>query len=171
MKKYFVLILLCMVFGSIAVQAQKRGPGIGLGFDFAFPQNNFGNSANYGAGPSILFQKGISSNLNYIISVTYLRFHGDGVFENVEYREGFVPMKAGLRYFFSEYLYGGGEAGISLSSANGTGSGTSFAYAPTIGVEFPVSNGSSVDAGIRYESWSRSTGTRSFIGLRAGFNF
>lgn len=171
MKKYLILVLMCFVMATKSVHAQKAGPSFGLGVDFAFPQSNFGNNANYGVGPSILFQNGISKNLNYTINVAYLKFNGDGVFTNVKYREAFVPIKAGLRYFFSEYIYGAGEAGISVSSANGSGSGSAFAYAPTVGVEFPVSNRGSIDAGIRYESWSRGNGTRSFIGLRAGYNF
>ncbi|MES2827818.1 MAG: outer membrane beta-barrel protein [Bacteroidota bacterium] len=171
MKRYSIVVVLCFMMASTAVRAQKSGPSVGLGADFAFPQNNFGNNASYGVGPSILFQNGISKNLNYTINVAYLKFNGDGVFANVKYREAFVPIKAGLRYFFSEYIYGAGEAGISISSANGSGSGTAFAYAPTIGVEFPVSNRGSIDAGVRYEGWSRSNGTRSFIGLRAGYNF
>jgi len=82
-----------------------------------------------------------------------------------------VPIKAGLRYFISEYIYGGGEAGVSFSTANGNGSGIAFAYNPSVGVEFPVSNTGSIDAGIRYEGWSRGSGTRSFIGLHVGYNF
>ncbi len=171
MKKYLVPLVLVCLLGSFAAQAQKSGPVLGIGFDFAFPQSNFGNHTNYGAGPSIVFQKGISKSLNYTVSVAYLRFNGDGEFVNVKYREGFVPIKVGLRYFFSEYIYGGGDAGVSLSSANGSGSGTSFAYAPTLGAEFPVSNKGSLDFGVRYEGWSRSGGTRSFVGLRAGYNF
>ncbi|MHA4894764.1 hypothetical protein ACXZ1K_08435 [Pedobacter sp. PWIIR3] len=171
MKRFLVSLAFCCLVGSLAVHAQKSGPVVGIGFDFAFPQSNFGNHASYGAGPSIVFQNGISKNLNYTISLAYLKFNGDGEFVNVKYREGFVPIKVGLRYFFGEYLYGGGDAGVSLSSANGSGSGTSFAYAPTIGAAFPVSKSGSLDFGIRYEGWSRSTGTRSFIGLRAGYNF
>ncbi|MGY4384596.1 opacity protein-like surface antigen [Pedobacter sp. UYP24] len=171
MKKYLVPLVLFCLLGSFAAQAQKSGPVLGIGFDFAFPQSNFGNHANYGTGPSIVYQNGITKSLNYTFSVAYLRFNGDGEFLNVKYRESFVPIKVGLRYFFSEYIYGGGEAGVSFSSANGSGSGTSFAYAPTLGVEFPVSNKGSIDLGVRYEGWSRSSGARSFIGLRAGYNF
>jgi hypothetical protein len=166
-----ILATIVILFISIATYAQRPSSKLGIGVDFAFPQSNFGSNANYGVGPSILFQSPINNNLNFTVNVGYLRFNGDGPFANIKYREGFVPIKAGLRYFISEYIYGGGEAGVSFSTANGNGSGIAFAYNPSIGVEFPVSNTGSIDAGIRYEGWSRSSGTRSFIGLHVGYNF
>jgi hypothetical protein len=166
-----ILATVIILILSISTYAQRPGSKIGIAIDFAFPQNNFGSNANYGVGPSLLLQNPINSNLNFTVNVGYLRFNGDPVFTNIKYREGFVPIKAGLRYFLTEYIYASGEAGVSISTANGNGSGLAFAYNPTIGVEFPVSDKGSIDAGIRYESWSRSRGTRSFIGLRAGYNF
>jgi hypothetical protein len=165
------LIILFTMFMSSQIYAQRLDSKLGLGIDFAFPQSNFGSNANYGVGPSLLFQNPINKNLNFTVNVAYLRFNGDPIFADIKYREGFVPIKAGLRYFVSEYIYGSAEAGASISTANGNGSGIAFAYAPTLGVEFPVSNKGSIDAGIRYEGWSRSNGTRSFIGIRAGYNF
>jgi hypothetical protein len=159
------------MFMSSQIYAQRPDSKLGLGIDFAFPQSNFGSNANYGVGPSLLFQNPINNNLYFTVNVAYLRFNGDPIFADIKYREGFVPIKAGLRYFVSEYIYGSAEAGASISTANGNGSGIAFAYAPTLGVEFPVSNKGSIDAGIRYEGWSRSNGTRSFIGIRAGYNF
>jgi hypothetical protein len=169
LRKRFATIII--LFISIAANAQRSNSKLGIGLDFAFPQNNFGSNANYGVGPSIVFQNAINTNLNYTINVGYLRFNGDPIFTNIKYREGFVPIKAGLRYFFLENIYASAEAGVSISTANGNGSGIAFAYNPTLGVEFPVSDKGSIDAGIRYESWTKGTGTRSFIGLRAGYNF
>ncbi|MFP5081079.1 outer membrane beta-barrel protein [Pedobacter sp. JCM 36344] len=169
MRRISATIILILVSSSI--YAQLSSSKLGIGIDFAFPQSNFGSNVNYGVGPSILFQSPINANLNFTVNIGYLRFNGDAVFTDIKYREGFVPLKAGLRYFVSEYLYGSAEAGISISSANGNGSGTAFAYNPTLGVEFPISNRGSIDASIRYEGWSRSNGTRSFLGLRVGYNF
>ena len=163
-------IVIALLF-STSTYAQRASSKLGIGIDFAFPQGDFGSNVNYGVGPSVLFQSPIKTNLNFTVNVGYLRFNGDAVFANVKYREGFIPLKAGLRYFFSENIYGSAEAGVAISSASGSGSGTAFAYSPTLGVEFPVSSKGSIDAGIRYEGWSRSNGTRSFIGLRAGYNF
>ncbi|MEJ7558750.1 MAG: outer membrane beta-barrel protein [Pedobacter sp.] len=169
MRKAFATIIIILI--ATSTYAQRPTSKIGIGLDFAFPLGNFGSNVNYGVGPSALFQRPINKNLNFTVNVGYLRFNGDPVFANIKYREGFIPIKAGLRYFLSEYIYGSAEAGVVISSANGNGSGTALAYSPTLGVEFPVSNKGSVDAGIRYEGWSRSNGTRSFIGLRAGYNF
>jgi hypothetical protein len=169
LKTRFATIVFLLI--SITSYAQRPSSKLGIGIDFAFPQSNFGSNANYGVGPSILFQNPINTDLNFTVNVGYLRFNGDAVFSNIKYREGFVPIKVGVRYFFSEYIYGSAEAGTAISTANGNGSGIAFAYNPTLGVEFPVSDKGTIDAGIRYEGWSRSSGTRSFIGLRAGYNF
>lgn len=171
LKTLFKIVIAITVFASSNSYAQRSGAKLGIGIDFAFPQSNFATNANYGVGPSLLFQTPIQTNLNFTMNVGYLRFNGDPVFTNVKYREGFVPIKAGLRYFVSSYIYGSAEAGVAISSANGSGSGTSFAYSPIIGAEFPVSDSGTIDVGVRYEGWSRSNGTRSFIGLRAGYNF
>jgi opacity protein-like surface antigen len=168
-RKQIATIIILLI--SISTFAQRPSSKLGIGIDFALPQSNFGSNANFGVGPSILFQSPINTNLNFTVNVGYLRFNGDPVFANVKYREGFIPIKVGLRYYLSEYIYGSAEGGVSISSANGSGSGTSFAYSPTLGVEFPVSAKGTIDAGIRYEGWTRSNGTRSFIGLRAGYNF
>nr|WP_221270973.1 hypothetical protein [Pedobacter sp. AK017] len=144
---------------------------IGLGLEAAFPVGNFKDIADYGIGVSLLYQKPVAKNLIITGNVGYIRFQGPAVFSNIKYKQGFVPIKAGARYFIIPHVYVAGELGISISTANGYGSGTSFTYAPGLGAEFPVSGTGTIDIGLRYESWSRSTGTLSFPGLRAGYNF
>ena len=171
MRTILALFICFIIFTPGDSFGQRSESKLGIGIDFAFPQSNFGTNANYGVGPSLLFQSPLNRNLNFTANLGYLRFNGESMFNNVKYREGFIPIKAGLRYYLPSYLYVSGEAGVSISSANGGGSGTAFTYGPTLGAEFPVSDKGSVDVGIRYEGWARSGGTRSFIGLRAGYNF
>ncbi|TDQ08557.1 hypothetical protein [Pedobacter metabolipauper] len=169
----FVTILLFFLSVS-AVNAQTgpvtNGPRLGIGADFAFPQNNSKNNPNYGAGASLLYQHPLAKALNLTVNVGYLRFNGDPVFANIKYRQGFVPIKAGLRLYVTGKFFAAGELGASISTANGNGKGTGFAYAPNLGFEFPVSNSGSIDLSARYENWSGNN-NMSFIGLRAGFNF
>lgn len=152
-------------------QTNPNESKIGLGLDAAFPIGDFKDIADYAIGVSLLYQKPVAENLSITGNVGYLRFHGPAVFSNIKYKQGFVPIKAGARYFIAKNFYGSGELGVAISTASGSGTGTSFAYAPSLGTEFPVGKTGSVDVGLRYESWSRSNGTLSFAGIRAGYNF
>lgn len=161
------------LFTYTTVHAQKNNqPKISLGADFGFPVGNFSNVINYAVGGSLLYQNPITERFELTGNVGYLRLNGkERNIINIKYSEGFIPIKAGARYFLLENFYAAAELGASISTASGSGSGTSFVYAPALGVEFPVSDTGAVDVGLRYESWSRSNGTRSFIGIRAGYNF
>lgn len=170
------LLFVLLSFATITAAKAQTGdapaePKFGLGADFAFPMGSFRDQTNFGVGGSILYQHPVSRNLSITGNVGYLQLNGKKTILNLKYREGFVPIKAGARYFLSENIYGGAELGVSISTASGNGSGTSFIYVPALGVSFPVSNEGAVDLGIRYESWTRSNSTRSFIGIRAGYNF
>ncbi|ACU05433.1 MULTISPECIES: hypothetical protein [Pedobacter] len=172
MKKILSIAIACFFTWNYSL-AQTNGneSKIGLGLEAAFPVGNFKDIADYGIGVSLLYQKPVAKNLIITGNVGYIRFQGPAVFSNIKYKQGFVPIKAGARYFIIPHVYVAGELGISISTANGYGSGTSFTYAPGLGAEFPVSGTGTIDIGLRYESWSRSTGTLSFPGLRAGYNF
>lgn len=172
MKKILSIVIACFFTWNYSLaQTSGNESKIGLGLDAAFPVENFKNTADYGIGVSLLYQKPVAKNLNITGSVGYLRFHGPAVYSNIKYKQGFVPIKAGARYFIVPHVFAAADMGVSISTANGYGSGTSFSYAPGLGTVFPVSKTGTLDIGLRYENWSRSTGTLSFAGLRAGYNF
>jgi hypothetical protein len=172
MKKILLLVFAgFFILNNANAQTNANESKIGIGLDAAFPFGNFRNTADYAIGVSLLYQKPVSENLSITGNVGYLRFHGPAVFSNIKYKQGFVPIKAGARYFIAKNIYGSGELGVAFSTAGGSGSGTSFAYVPSLGTEFPAGKTGSVDISVRYESWSRSNGTLSFAGIRAGYNF
>lgn len=172
MKKLLPLIIavFCML-NQLSAQRKNRESVIGPGIDVAIPVGDYKDQADYGLGFSLLYQKPVADHLNITGNVGYFRFHGPPVFSNIKYREGYVPIKAGARYFIGRYFFAAAEFGIAIPTANGYGSGTSFAYAPGLGAGIPVSKTGVLDLSLRYESWSRSNGTRSFTGIRAGYNF
>ena len=171
------LLLVFLTFSTLTAAKAQTGdpamerPKFGIGLDFAYPMGSFKDQTNYGVGGSLLYQHPVAKNLSITGNVGYLRLNGKKTILNLNYKEGFIPVKAGARYFLAENIYGGAELGVSISTASGNGSGTSFIYVPAVGIEFPVADKGSVDLGVRYESWARSSGTRSFIGIRAGYNF
>jgi len=173
MKKIFFSTVLAVLFLFANARAQSSAqvaePRLGIGFDLGLPIGDFGDFANYGLGASILYQHPVSTSLNITGNVGYIRFNGQQTIGALKYRQSFIPIKVGARYFLTQNLYGTAEVGSSIATANG--SGASFIYTPGLGVEIPVSTTGSLDIGARYEGWVKNTGTLSFIGIRAGYNF
>lgn len=176
MKKVFLLTAIAGLFAFSSVKAQDAamsGPKLGIGADFAFPMGDFGDVSKFGVGGSLLYQHPIANKLNLTGSAGYLSFSykdialpGGGTLKQDAL--GFIPVKAGLRYFLAENFFVNGELGAAFGTADGVG--TAFAYSPGIGVEFPVADKSTLELSGRYEGWSNN-GTLSFIGLRAAWNF
>lgn len=177
MKKLLLSFALLAGLG-LAANAQTKDPAmsgskIGVGADFAFPMGDFGDAYNFGVGGSLNFQAPIASKLNFVGEAGYLKFTGKEFNEmglSFKYPSvGFVPLKAGVRYFLAENFYAQGQVGAAIATGDDA-SGTAFLYAPSLGVEFPVADKMAIDFGARYEGWSKN-GTSSFIGLRAALNF
>lgn len=164
-----VSLLIAFIFLFAKANAQMRESKLGIGVEVGFPMSSFGDDAKYGLGGSLLFQQPLAADLNLTINVGYLRFNGNQTFANLRYRQSFLPIKGGVRYFLGQYFYGGGEIGAILPATSGES--TAFTYGPNLGLEVPLSDKNSIDVGLRYEGWLRNTGSRSFIGLRAGLNF
>jgi len=164
-----VSLIIAIVFLFAKADAQLRDPKLGIGADFGFPMASFGKDATYGVGGSLVYQQPMAPNLNITVNIGYLRFNGKQTIGTLKYRQSYIPLKGGARYFLGEYFYGGAEIGAILPTTSGNS--TAFAYGPNLGLEFPVSDKGSLDFGIRYESWLRTSGNESFVGLRAGYNF
>jgi hypothetical protein len=62
----------------------------------------------------------------------------------------YIPLKAGLRYYYSKYLYVGAEAGDAVKVQKQAVS--SFIYSGGIGAAIPFGVHHGLDIGLRYES-------------------
>ncbi|MNK11529.1 hypothetical protein D3C87_295710 [compost metagenome] len=138
-------------------------------------RQKFGIGLNVGAGTSdglglaiggdLRYQFDIDRQLSVPISAGYTNFsvkdnYGGGSF-------GYIPVKAGLKYFFSDTgsgAYGMAEAGAGFGTKNGTG--TAFVYAPTIGYAWS----SGFDLGAKYEGYSNN-GNIGYAGIRLAYGF
>jgi opacity protein-like surface antigen len=175
MKKLLLLTAITgiLAFSSASAQVRKdpamSGPKLGVGVEFGLPVGNFGDVYNLGVGGSLVYQAPIAPSLNFTGSAGYINFSTEDNPLGIKINSGYIPVKAGVRYFFAENFYGAAELGASFSTENG--GGTAFAYSPGIGVEFPVADKAAIDLGVRYEGWSRNSFTSSFVGIRAAFNF
>lgn len=173
MKKLFILTAVAGLFAFSSVNAQTKAPKLSVGAEFAFPMGDFGDVADFGYGGSLQYQHPVAANLLLTGSAGYTSFKfKDYTALGVTYKggnSGTIPVKAGARYYFGENFFAGAELGAGFSTEdNGT---TAFIYSPGVGVDFPVSDKSTIELGARYEAWSAKSTTNGFIGLRAAFNF
>ncbi|WP_316817388.1 hypothetical protein [Pedobacter nyackensis] len=170
MKKLILLTAVAGLFAFSSVNAQTKAPKLSVGAEFAFPMGDFGDGMNLGYGGSLQYQHPVAENLLVTGSAGYLNFQSKEILGQ-KINTGFVPVKVGARYYFGEYFFGSAEVGAAIGTKDGVG--TRFAYTPGIGVDFPVSDGGSIELGARYEGWSKGDAlvAPSFIGLRLAYNF
>jgi hypothetical protein len=76
-------------------------------------------------------------------------FLSGGAFQTGGVPYKFIPLKAGLQYYFVKYLYVDAEAGDAIK-ANHTAT-SSFIYSGGFGSAAPLSKNSSLDFGVRFE--------------------
>ena len=106
----------------------------------------------------------IASSTMFTLSAGYSSFHPKKEFKDIYGSLGWIPVKAGIKYYFSDGFYGEGQVGAAFSTHKD--GGTAFAYAPGIG--YTLEGG--FDIGVRYEGWSKD-GTVSQIALRVAYGF
>ncbi|RZK57480.1 MAG: hypothetical protein EOO91_10075 [Pedobacter sp.] len=171
MKK--LLLSLALVAGlGLAANAQTEGAvkKLSIGAEVGIPTEG---SNELLVGGSLQFEQPIAKSLNFTLSAGYIADMITGDAKDVlkalgaKTSYGFIPLKAGAKYYFGGNFYAAGEVGAAISTVDGIG--TSFAYAPTLGASFSVADKSSLDFGIRYENWSKASS--GFIGLRAAYTF
>jgi hypothetical protein len=85
-----------------------------------------------------------------------------------------VPVKAGYKFIFKNYLFAMAEVGYNSFRTYGVDaagnviafSNSGAVFAPAVGVQFK-----SLELGLRYETLTFSAGSASMLGIRLGFNF
>jgi len=166
MKK--LLLSLTFVAGlGFAASAQTEGAvrKLSIGAEAGLLTDE-GNKDLMMAGASLQFEQPIAKSLNLTGSAGYMSLFSTA--KGASGNAGFVPLKAGAKYYFGGNFYGAGELGATFSTEGGDGA--AFNYAPGIGASFSLADKSSLDFGVRYETWSKE-GTVSFVGLRLAYAF
>ncbi len=163
MKK---VLLATMLFVGIAVSgfAQKGGSNFSVGVEAGLPVGDVSNAYNFVIGGSLKYEAPIATGTNFTLTAGYSSFQGKTVAGFKFPAIGFIPVKAGIKYFLADAFYGEAQLGAAFSTQSG--GGTAFAYSPGIGYKFS----DVIDLGVRYEAWSKN-GTTSQIGARLGFSF
>jgi hypothetical protein len=173
-----VLGLAAFAFGA---KAQSTTPTDGIrlsvGADAGIPTGDFSDSFNWSLGGSAQGELGIAKNLAVTLNAGYNNFFAKTIAGNTAEDLHLLPVKAGLKFFPVNNVYIQGEAGASFLLNKDKGPDTrsaAFAYAPQVGVVFPVGS-NFIDAGVRYEGTSTFTkgdgSNLNFFALRVAYSF
>jgi len=177
MKKLIFTLLAAIAFSASFAQSKSgsNGAKLSVGLDFGVPTGNWSNNYSIGFGGSGKAELPVSSAFNFTITAGYINYYTKGgaktirEFFGASTYDGFIPVKAGGKYFFSPNFYGEAEVGARFGTNNN--SGTAFIYAPGLGVSFPVSDKHDIDFGARYEGWSQDGGNIGQVAFRIAYKF
>jgi hypothetical protein len=166
MKKILLTLAVLggVVLGSFAQSKSDGGGKFSLGLEAGLPVGSTSTFYNFVIGGSLKYDMPIATGTAFTVSAGYSSFMGKTIGATKVASAGFVPFKAGLKYWFADAFYGEAQVGAVFSTQSG--GGTAFAYSPGIGYKFS----DAVDLGIRYEAWSKN-GTTGQIGARLAFSF
>lgn len=174
MKKLLSIIAVFMIT-AISVQAQDNMSSsskpfmIGIGVDAGLPIGKAGDVYSFIIGGSLQGEYKVASDLGLTLNAGYKSWSvkksltGAGVSSTF----GFVPILAGIKYYFTPAVYGSGQLGITFSTESGGGS--AFTYAPGIG--FQISKNFDILAKYTGMSAKGGGGTLSDVGVRLAYSF
>jgi hypothetical protein len=161
----------------------SNGVILSVGADAGIPTGKLSDSYNWNLGGSVqadipVYQRQlfVTVNAGYNNIFGKKNINGTGLdATNIQ----LLPVKAGLKYFPVKNFYVQGEAGaaFALNKSNlGFNNSAAFLYAPQVGVQFPLTGKSYIDAGVRYEATSKfnsniDNSNVNFIGLRVAYAF
>ena len=168
---------------STTKSTSSNGVILSVGVDAGIPTGKLNDSYDWDLGGSIQADIPVVQHQLFVtINAGYNNFFGKSNIAgtgldvtNIQ----LLPVKAGLKFFPVSNFYIQGEAGaaFALNKSNlGFNNSAAFLYAPQIGVQFPLSGKSYIDAGVRYEATTKFNSTIdnskvNFIGLRVAYAF
>ncbi|MGI8636384.1 MAG: hypothetical protein ACR2KZ_13380, partial [Segetibacter sp.] len=161
MKKLFLLLMLTSTFYVVQAQRVSRSrtgsaststsSHFGVGVEAGLPLGQNGKPYSVVIGGSLQYEWMPDTDLGITVSGGYQHWsiksnYGSG-------SVGFVPLLAGVKYYFVPNAFFHAQLGAALGTAKGAG--TSFAYSPGIGIKLSPN----VDATLKYTGLSKSGGT------------
>lgn len=156
MTAQFKLFILFILIFSSTIFAQKKAGDFRLGFGIngGIPLKK---TFDFSLGADVRLQYDISLKTSLAATTGYTN-----LFSNSNGNSGFVPAKLGFKSFFGDQFYALGEVGAAIGIKSGKG--TSFLWAPGIGVATKH-----IDISLRYENYEKfNTGQ---ISLRLAYGY
>jgi hypothetical protein len=162
MKKLLLFILTIYSISAKAQVTTTTTKAVSLGFELAAPSNSV---YNIGTGASVKFELPVVSPVSFTLTGGFTAmYYKSNLFNSSRTpgAAGFLPLKAGIKYYLGQNFYAEGEAGTAIETNYDKHDSFAFSIGP--GFIIPMNNEKQgVDIGFRYESWSnqlRQTGIR-----------
>ena len=149
---------------TTAASPATGGAKFSIGAEAGLPLGDVSNGYSTVIGGSLKVELPTGTNTFFTFSAGYNSFLIKSEFKEFASSAGFVPVKAGLKYYADGNFFLEGQAGIVFSTESG--GGHAFVYSPGIGYTF---NGGP-EVGVRYEAWTND-GTVSQLSLRLALRF
>jgi hypothetical protein len=174
------LVAVAILFGT-NVKAQTITPDklrFGFGVEGGLPTGNAKDFSNIELGGTGRLQYGLSNNLALTLTSGYYNFFGkteSGTADTKYQSLGMVPIKIGIKAFFTKNLYFGAEAGAGIETKTFLPQGVDEAFAekdtklilsPALGYATK-----SWDVGVRYENYSGQDNNYGLVALRVAYGF
>ena len=173
------VVAAAMFFGTNA-KAQTITPDkfrFGVGVEGGLATGWASNYSNLELGGTGRLQYGVSNNLAITLTSGYYNFFGknDPITGEKYQSLGMVPIKAGIKAFFTPNSYFGAEAGVGIETKAFTHQGIDQDYvgkenklilSPTIGWA-----NKRWDVGVRYENYSGDDNNYGLVALRLAYGF
>lgn len=173
MKKILLALTLIFICFSVFAQKKKNHLKAGFGVEAAMPLADFGKDYYNGVGASFRLGYHFNPNTAITLQTGYMSFVGKSTNYSVlshttSFRPtavGFIlmPVKLGYRTSVANGFFFEPQAGITSL----VGGGTNFTFAFITG--WSIAPG--LDFNARFETISAASGSLSFVGLGASYNF
>ena len=170
------------LFFSVNAKAQTVTPNklrFGVGVEGGLATGNAHNVSNLELGGTGRLQYGLANNFALTLTSGYYNFFGKNVdvgTSTLKYQSlGMVPVKAGVKAFFSKNIYVGAEVGAGFETKVFLPPGyneadfkkdTKLILSPAVG--FAAKHW---DVGVRYENFSGQSNSYGLVGLRLAYGF
>jgi len=168
------------LFIGSTVKAQTITPDklrFGFGVEGGLATGNAHNYSNLELGGTARLQYGLSNNLAVTLTSGYYNFFGKSEpGTSIKYQSlGMVPIKAGIKAFFTPNLYFGAEVGAGIETKTFLPQGanedfyqkdTKLILSPAIGYA-----NKHWDVGVRYENYSGQSNNYGLVALRLAYGF
>jgi hypothetical protein len=184
MKKVTHLLAAAAVAGAIffgsSAKAQTITPDkfrFGVGVEGGLATGNAHNYSNLELGGTARLQYGLSNNLALTLTSGYYNFFGksEPIGDQKYQSLGMVPIKAGIKAFFTPNLYFGAEVGAGIETKTFLPQGvderfgekdTKLILSPGVGYA-----NKHWDVGVRYENYSGQSNNYGLAALRVAYGF
>ena len=190
MKKLTLVAAVMVLVMAMSFSASAQGKMyLNIGGDALLPLGSFSDAASIGFGGTVRFEYAVMPALNLTFTSGYLMWTGKEINGVDGPNYSGIPILVGAKYYFmpaakaKARMYGAAELGLMIFGVGSktytiggytfeseSASSTEFALAPTVGVEFPISDAGVLDISAKYLLIA-SEGSAGNIGFRLGYKF